>query len=80
MGGGHRTAMLSLLNAIEIKIADGQINKAIKELKKLRERVDGCDGLASESPDNNDWVTDCDAQRLIRGLIDGMLAHLESLP
>jgi uncharacterized repeat protein (TIGR01451 family) len=79
MGGGHRTAMLALLNAIEIKIADGKINKAIKALEKLRERVDGCDGSASESPDNNDWVTDCDAQRLIQGLIDGILARLESL-
>ena len=79
MGGGLRTAMLALLNSIEIKIVNGQINKAIKKLEKLRERVDGCDGSSSESADNNDWVTDCDAQRLIQGLIDGILARLESL-
>jgi hypothetical protein len=77
-GSGHRTAMVALLRGIEEHIAGGRIAQAIDRLESLRERVDGCDGTAAESADGNDWITDCDEQRLVRNLIDILIARLVS--
>jgi hypothetical protein len=78
MGIGHRTAMLAILAAAERDQAAGRIDVAIRMLENLLEHVNGCDGSSTESPDGDDWITNCDDQRLIRGLIEGRLAHLRT--
>ena len=71
---GHRNAMLNRLINIQSDIASGDIEQAIRALRNLRARVDGC----GASPDRNDWITDCVAQLEIRRLIDLLITNLES--
>ena len=71
-GGGNRNAFLSRLEAIEQRIAAGDIDQAIHELENLRRRVDGCGSAA----DSNDWIIDCTAQQQIRAVIDMLIANL----
>lgn len=73
-GPGHRTAMLSHLDAIEHLVAQGKIAQAIKKVQDLRSRVDGCGATA----DLDDWIVDCTAQLEVRALIDLFLANLSS--
>jgi hypothetical protein len=68
-GGGHRTAILSRLENIE---QSADMDDATQQLKNLRRKVDGC----GETADNNDWIVDCDAQQLVRDLIDVLIANL----
>jgi hypothetical protein len=69
---GHRTAMQSRLASIHQSIADGDAEAAISQLWNLKRRVDGCGSTA----DSNDWIVDCEAQLLIRHLIDTMITGL----
>jgi hypothetical protein len=62
---GHPTSILSLLEAVEQKVAMGLIAQAVKMLQELRERLDGCGAAA----DQNDWVADCEAQVVLRALV-----------
>ena len=71
---GHRSAMLSRLTDIQSDIASGDIEQALRGLRNLRARVDGC----GTSPDRNDWIIDCVAQLEIRRLIDLLITNLES--
>ncbi len=71
-GVGNRTAILSQLDTIETMVSMGQVDQAVKELKTLRTRVDGCGGSA----DGNDWVVDCTEQTNIRTLIDLLMGNL----
>ncbi len=69
---GLRNAMINILNDVELAVADGNIDEAMKLLENTRRHVDGC-GL---SPDGNDWIVDCTAQVEIRELIDIYIANL----
>lgn len=71
-GVGNRTAILSMLNAVEKRVAQGQIDQAIDLLQILRTRVDGC----GASADVNDWIVDCAAQLQTRELVDLLIANL----
>ncbi len=73
-GPGHKTAMLSHLDAVENLVAQGKIDQAIKKLQDLRSRVDGCGATA----DLGDWIVDCTAQLEVRALIDLFIANLWS--
>ena len=71
-GSGTRKSMLSALDDIESSLLRGKTADAIKKLRQLRTRVDGC----GTAPAKDDWITDCDAQREIRELIDLLLENL----
>ena len=75
---GQRIAMLSLLGAIEVAIADSDVRRALILLENLRRKVDGCPAAVTpgETSGKNDWIVDCDAQRTIRGLIDILITNL----
>jgi len=79
---GHRNAMLSRLIDIQSDIASGiasgDFEQALRALRNLRTRVDGCDTSTGTSPERNDWITDCAAQLEIRRLIDLLITNLES--
>ena len=70
-GGGLEQAMISQLEAIERYFLSGDIKKAIKELQKLRLRVNGC----PPQMDKNDWIISCDEQIRVRNLIDTIIAN-----
>jgi hypothetical protein len=72
-GQGTRTAMLSLLDAVEKRLLAGQVAQAVKQLEMLRnKRLDGCGG----APDVNDWIRECVDQAEVRALIDLLIANL----
>jgi hypothetical protein len=75
-GGGLRTAMLSILNAIELAILEEDNAEAIRKLQNLRRRVDGCE--TGPIADRNDWIIDCTAQNMVRDLIDTLIANLNT--
>ncbi len=75
---GHRDAILSRLDDAEASIAAGDTEEAIRQLENLRRRLDGCDGTATETPDRDDWIVDCEDQRALRDLIDVLIANLSS--
>lgn len=69
---GHRNAMLSVLADVEAAVVAGDVDEAIRKLRNLRRKVDGCGADA----DNNDWIVDCAAQLDVRDLIDDRIASL----
>jgi hypothetical protein len=69
---GNQNAFLSNLESIESAIANGNLNTACLKLHSLRTRVDGCGNAA----DNNDWITDCAAQTVVREYLDELSANL----
>ncbi|RLA39915.1 MAG: hypothetical protein DRR06_03925 [Gammaproteobacteria bacterium] len=69
---GQRNAFLNRLNDIEEDIVNGNINDAIRALKNLRRKIDGC----GTSADKNDWVTDCQSQLNLRAIIDVLIMNL----
>lgn len=71
-GPGTRTAILARFEAIEGRIAAGQIATALQQLSNLRMRLDGC----GASPDANDWVRDCAAQLQFREYLDLLVTNL----
>ncbi|HOC41877.1 MAG TPA: hypothetical protein PKJ99_02575 [Thermoanaerobaculales bacterium] len=71
-GPGTRTAVLARLEAIEGRIAAGQMANALQQLSNLRMRIDGC----GASPDTNDWVLECTAQIQLREYLDLLAANL----
>jgi len=71
-GGGTRKAMLAALNDVESLLVKGRTADAIKKLRTLRTRIDGC----GTAPAKEDWITNCAAQREIRDLVDTLLANL----
>jgi hypothetical protein len=71
-GSGTKKSMLAALNDIESLLVKGRTADAIKKLRTLRTRVDGC----GTAPAKDDWIVDCAAQREIRDLIDLLLANL----
>ncbi|MGH7893989.1 MAG: hypothetical protein ACREQL_04925 [Candidatus Binatia bacterium] len=71
-GAGTKKSMLAALEDIESSLAKGRRADAIKKLRTLRTRVDGC----GTEPAKDDWITDCASQNEIRALIDTLLANL----
>jgi hypothetical protein len=71
-GEGTRTAILLLLDAVEKKLLDGDVEHALALLATLRKRVDGC----GSSADGNDWIRVCPDQIPIRTLVDLLAANL----
>jgi hypothetical protein len=71
---GPQTALRDLLDGIELRIAAGDINRALRLLGNLRTRLDGC----GASPDVNDWIVDCPAQTKVRALVDVLIANLSA--
>jgi len=69
---GLRDAILDILNEIEAKIAAGDAPAALRLLRNLRRRVDGC----GPAPENNDWIVDCDTQIFLRDLFDLLKTNL----
>ncbi len=69
---GHAGAMTKALDDIEALIAAGKIDTALRRLRSLREKVDGCGTRA----DSTDWIVDCTAQSEIRALLDALIAAL----
>jgi hypothetical protein len=74
--GGTLAAFLDRLDKAEALIVAGRTGDAVKELKSLRKRVDGCNGTSRERADADDWIVDCSDQRTIRSLIDGLITNL----
>jgi hypothetical protein len=71
---GHRVALKANLDAIEDQVRRGKIAQAIRELDRLRTRVDGC-GTTAQS---DDWIVDCGSQTAFRKLLDLLAANLRS--
>ena len=67
-----RTDALSNLSAIQTDLSSGLVASTISKLNALRARVDGCPAAA----DADDWIVECSAQLLIRGLVDQVRAKL----
>lgn len=65
-------AFLARLDEIEALVAGGDVAEAVEKLDDLRLRVDGC-GAEAEA---NDWIVECGAQRLVRGVLDAVRANL----
>lgn len=70
-GEGHRTAILKQLRNNERYILEGNIEKAIQNLKQLRKHMDGCPSF----PDKDDWIVDCKSQERARRFLDILLAN-----
>lgn len=68
--GGTVAAFQDRLDKAETLIVAGRTGDAVKELKSLRKRVDGCNGTSRERVDPDDWIGDCADQHAIRSLID----------
>lgn len=68
---GLRTASLVRLDAAERSLLQGHIDAALGTLDNLRRRFDGCPPRA----DRNDWLVACDAQVLVRRLLDVVIAN-----
>jgi len=73
---GLRTAMLAMLEAVERRIADGDVDEALRQLHNLRRHIDGC----GAGPDADDWVVDCADQLDVRALIDLLIVNLGGVP
>jgi hypothetical protein len=73
-GASTLSAALSRLNEVEGLLLRDNESTAIKKLRDLRLRVDGC----GSSADSNDWITDCTDQALIRSLIDLLIGNIQS--
>jgi Tol biopolymer transport system component len=71
---GHARAMTNILDEAEAMIAAGDIAGAIKKLRSLLTRVDGCGTKA----DKTDWIVDCTAQVEIRDLINTLIENLST--
>lgn len=73
--GGIRTAFGRICEDIEQNIIDGDCNEAIRKLRNLKKRLDGCyDQL--DMPDKNDWIIDCEAQLELRHWVDLLIENL----
>jgi outer membrane protein assembly factor BamB len=70
---GHRVAILSMLADAEALIADVDVDGAVRLLRNLRRRIDGC----GEQPDRNDWIVRCAAQVEIRSKVDLLVETLQ---
>jgi hypothetical protein len=75
---GQRNAMNMRLVGIQADIASGDIEEALRKLRNLRERVDGCETTAGDSPQGDDWIPNCANQLEIRRLIDLLISNLEA--
>jgi dienelactone hydrolase len=71
---GHRTSASAILDAVEGRVARGQISGAVRMLENLKMRVDGC----GVSPDRNDWIIVCYTQVKFRELLDLYILNLHS--
>jgi len=69
---GSRTALLSQLSAVEHAVAQGNHEVAADQLAAIRSHLDGC----GTSADGTDWIIDCEAQALVRSLVDSMISNL----
>ena len=75
---GQRNAMKARLLGIQSDIASGNVEEALRELRNLRARVDGCETTAGVSPERDDWIPNCANQLEIRRLIDLLISNLEA--
>lgn len=56
------------INAVLAKINDGQLEEALDQLQNdILSKTDGC--ASSGTPDNNDWIKDCNSQNEIYPII-----------
>jgi hypothetical protein len=69
------TAFDSRIDVVERHIERGERAQATAQLAALRSRPDGCDDVGGDV-DTNDWIRVCEAQLMIRPIIDGALADL----
>ena len=74
---GHRSSFQSNLDAVERLLLAGNVRGGIAGLVDLRKRVDGCPASGGRA-DNNDWITSCPDQRIVRRAIDDLIANLRS--
>ena len=74
----HQTALLSILENVEIMISEGRIDDAIKALENKLKFLDGCTDETSSDPDKNDWIKDCSYQVQLRNAIEAMIARLST--
>jgi hypothetical protein len=74
----HKSALLSLLEDVEIMISEGRIDDAIKSLQNKLKFLDGCTDANSSDADKNDWVQDCSYQIELRNAIEAMIARLST--
>ena len=74
----NQNVLTSKLNVIITDLENGDLQDALKKLQKdLLKKTDGC--AANGSPDNNDWIEDCDAQAQVYQLILDAIALIEEL-
>lgn len=71
---GHARAMTNILDEVETLVAAGDTAGAIKKLRTLLTRVDGCGTKA----DKTDWIVDCAAQAQIRDLVETLIENLSA--
>ena len=64
---GHQTAIVSILDDVEILLLNGEIEDGIRLVQNLRRKVDG---------GNNDWLLNLEARAHLRQMIDLLLANL----
>jgi hypothetical protein len=69
---GTRTAIVSVLEDVEVLLLQGDISGAVQKLYNLRRRLDGCGSRA----DSNDWVIACGPQTEVRTLVDLLIENL----
>jgi hypothetical protein len=70
----RRNSLLNKLSEVEMLVEEGEIDEAINKLKNdLLAKMDGCPTEA----DQNDWISDCDYQYLMRDIISDFIEVLE---
>ena len=74
-GATRKRAFGRKLNVVIKKIDKGRYAIAIRELEKIREKTDGAAG----GKVGDDWIIDPDTQQGVTGLIDALIAYLETL-
>ena len=76
--GGNQNALLNFLSQAVVAIQQADLSKATDKLEKALTRTDGC--VLRGDPDGNgsgrDWITDCNAQIEVYGLLSDALATL----
>ena len=72
----RRQELIGKLDEVESMIGNNEINGAIHKLTNdVLAKMDGCPPKA----DNNDWITACSQQSILRALVQDLIATLEAL-
>lgn len=74
----NKNALTTKINATISTIAEGNYQDAIDKLEHdILGKMDGC--AETGSPDKNDWIIDCDAQKVIYPLIKQAISLLTNM-